>query len=48
MHSWRLKAEEEALLVEEARLKLEEEDLWLKSEDKARLFEEASMKVEQE
>ena len=43
-----LKAKEEARLVEETRLKLEEEDWRLKSEDKARLVEEARMKDEQE
>ena len=44
----RLKAEEEACLVEEARLKYEEEDLRLKSEDEACLIEEARMKSDQE
>ena len=44
----RLKAEEEAYLVEEASLKSEEEDLRLKSEDRGRLVEEARMKFEQE
>ena len=43
-----LKAEEEAHLVEKARLKSEEEDLRLKDEDKARLVEEARLKFEQE
>ena len=40
-------AEEEAHLVEEARLKSEEEDLGLKSEDEARHVEEARLKSEQ-
>ena len=40
-----MKAEEEVHLVEEARLKLEEEYLWLKSEDKARLVEEESINL---
>ena len=43
-----LKAEEEARLIEEARLDLEEEDLRLKSEDKASLVEEVRLKSEQE
>ena len=34
-----MRAEEESPLVEEARLKSEEEYLWLKSEDKVRLVE---------
>ena len=42
-----MKDEEEARIVEEASLKLEEEDLRLKSEDKARLIEEARLKYEQ-
>ena len=44
----RIEAEEEAHLVEEARLKYEEEeeDLWLKSEEEARLAEGARLKVE--
>ena len=44
----RLKAGEEACIVEEAGLKLEEGDLRLKSEDWARLVEEERMKAEQE
>ena len=44
----RLKAEEEASIVEEARLKYEEEDLLLKAEDEALLVKEARLKVEQE
>ena len=43
----RLDSEEEARLVEEARLKFEEEDLRLKSEKEARLAEEAMLKVEE-
>ena len=43
-----MQSEEEANLVEEARLKSEEEDLRLKSEDEACLIEEAGMKYEQE
>ena len=43
-----MKAEEEAHLVEEARLKSEEEDLWLRYEDRYRLVEEARLKYEQE
>ena len=43
-----LKAKEEARLVEEVRLKLEEEDLRLNSEVRARLVEEARQKVDQE
>ena len=46
-HTW-LKAEERASIVEEARLKLEEEELRLKSEDEARLVEETKLKSEQE
>ena len=46
-HGRRLKAEEEARVVEEARLKLEEEDLRLKSEDESRLVEEARLKSDQ-
>ena len=45
-HAW-LKSEEEAHIVEEARLKYEEEDLRLKYEDKARLVKEARLKDEQ-
>ena len=44
----RLKAKEEARLVEEARLKSKEKYLRLKSEDKAHLVEEARLKYEQE
>ena len=47
-HHTRLKAEEEAHIIEEARLKLEEEDLRLNSEDKACLFEDSRLKYEQE
>ena len=47
-HHTRLKAEEEARLVEESRPKLEEEGLRLRSEDEARLVEEGNMKSEQE
>ena len=43
-----LEAEEEAQIVEESRLKLEEEDLRLKSEDEAHLVEEARLKSEQQ
>ena len=43
-----MKAEEESRLIEESRLKLEEEDLLLKSEDKAHLVVEASLEYEQE
>ena len=42
-----MKAEEEARIVKEARLKLEEDDLRLKSEDEARLVEKASLKYHQ-
>ena len=42
----RLKAEEEARLVEELRLKSEEEDLRLGSEDEARLVVESRLKSE--
>ena len=42
-----MKAEEEARIVKEARLKLEEDDLRLKSEDKACLIEEARLKADQ-
>ena len=45
-HGWRLKAEEEARIVEEARLKLEEDNLRIKSEDEAQLVEEARLKDE--
>ena len=47
-HRTRLKTEEEAHLVEETRLKLEEEGLWLKSEDEARLVEDERLKSDQE
>ena len=43
-----MKAKEEARLVEDARLKSEEEDLRLNYEDRARLVEEARLKAEQE
>ena len=43
-----LKAEEEARLVEEARLKSEEEDLRMKSKDEARLVEEARLNSDKE
>ena len=42
-----MKAEEESRIVEEARLKLEEEDLRLKSEYEARLIEDARLKADQ-
>ena len=47
-HHAQLKAEEEAHLDEEARLKSEEEELLLKYEDEARLVAEARLKSEQE
>ena len=43
-----LKVEERASIVEEARLKSEEDELWLKSEDEARLVEDTRLKSEQE
>ena len=43
----RMKAKEEACIIEEERLKSEESDLFLKSEDKARLVEEAGLKSDQ-
>ena len=43
-----MKSEEEANLVEEARLKSEEGDSRLKSEDNARLVEEERLQAEQE
>ena len=46
MHAW-LKAEEEARLVEESRMK-PEEYLHLDSEDKSHLVEEARLKADQE
>ena len=42
-----MKAEEESRIVEEARLKLEEEDLRMKSEDEDRLVKEARLKADQ-
>ena len=44
----RLKAEEKACLVKEARLKSEEGDLYLKAENKSCLVEDARLKAEQE
>ena len=43
----RMKAREEACLIEEESQKSEESDLFLKSEDGARLFEEAGLKSNQ-
>ena len=43
-----MKAEERASIVEEARLKSEEEELWLKSEDEARFVEETRLISEEE
>ena len=42
----RIEAEEEAHLIEKARLKSEEKDLRLKAENEARLVEEARLKAD--
>ena len=42
-----MKSEEEAHIIEEERMKLEEEGLLMKSEDEVRLVEEERLKYEQ-